>query len=75
VLIVDFHALEPIHLLHFVHQMFLQILRSAHLEDFVRNNRAFRKLLAFLHKIAFEDNDVFGERDQVLFLGSGIRIL
>ena len=59
VLVVNFHALEAINFLHFVHQMLLQILRSADLENFVRHDRTFGQLLAFLHEVALEDDDVF----------------
>ena len=75
VLVIDLHALQPIYLLHFVDQMFLQILRSADFEDFVRNNRTFGKLLTFLHEIALEDDNVFSERNQMLFLGPSLGIL
>ena len=47
--------------------MFLQILRSADLKNFVRNDRTFSQLLTFLHEIAFEDNDVFADRNQMFF--------
>ena len=74
-LVIDLHALEAIDLLHFVDQMLLEILWSADLKDLVRHNRTLGKLLTLFHKVAFEDNDVFGEQDQVFFLGSSIGIL
>ena len=37
VLVVDLDALEAINLLHFVDQVFLQLLRPADIEDFVRS--------------------------------------
>ena len=61
VLVVNLHALQAINFLHFVDQVLLQILRSADLENFVRNNRTFGQLLAFLHEVALEDDDVFGQ--------------
>src|SRR5579884_2821764 len=74
VFVVNLDALEAIDLLHFVDQMFLQFLRAADLQDFVRHDGAFGQLLAFLHVIAFEHDDVFGERDEVFFLGAGLGI-
>ena len=65
--IVDLHALQPIDFLHFVDQMFLQFLRPAHFQNLVRHNWAFGELLTLLHEIAFEDDDVLRERDQMLF--------
>ena len=58
VLVVDGHALETINFLHFADEVFLQFLRSADLEDFVRIHRAFGELLAFLDHVALEDDDV-----------------
>ncbi len=45
-LMVD--ALQAIDLLHFVDEVLLQFLRAADVEDFVRVDRAFGQLLAFL---------------------------
>ena len=73
-LIVDLHALEPIHLLHFVHQVLLQLLRAAHFQNLVRHNGAFGQLLTLLHVIAFEYDDVLGKRNEMLFLSAGVRI-
>ena len=55
--------------------MFLQFLRSADLENFVRNDRTFGQLLAFLHEVALEDDDVFVERDEMFLFRAGLRIL
>src|SRR6266487_1759378 len=55
--------------------MFLQVLRSADFEDFMRNNRSFSELLTFLHEVSFENDDVFRERDEMLFLGPSVRVL
>ncbi len=74
VLVVNFDALEAINFLHFVDQVFLQFLRSADFENFVRNDRTFGQLLAFLHEVALEDDDVLGERNEMLFLGNRFRI-
>ena len=40
----------------------------------MRHNRAFSELLAFLHEIAFEYDDVLGKRNEMLFLSAGVRI-
>src|SRR6266568_4682858 len=70
VLVVDLYALQAIDLLHFVDQMLLQFLWTADFQNLVRHDWALSELLAFLHEIAFENDDVLGERDQMLFLGS-----
>jgi hypothetical protein len=41
----------------------------------VRNNRTFRELLALLHEVALERDDVLRERDQVLFFGTSFGVL
>src|ERR1017187_8500865 len=66
VLVVDGHALEAIHFLHFADQMFLQFLRATDFENLVRVHRAFGELLAFLDEIALEDDDVLADRDEML---------
>ena len=58
VLVVDLDALETVNFLHFVHEVLLQVLRSADLENLVRHDWAFGQLLAFLHEVALEDDDV-----------------
>src|SRR5258708_27173903 len=65
--IINLNALEAVHLLHLVYQMLLQILRSADIQDFMRYNGTFSELRTFLHEIALEYDDVFIERDKVLF--------
>ena len=70
VLVVNLHALEPVNFLHFVDQVLLQFLRPADFENFVRNDRTFGQLLAFLHEVALEDDDVLRQRDQMLFFGA-----
>ena len=75
VLVVDGHALQAIDLLHFVDEMLLQFLRAANVEDFVRVNRAFGQLLAFLDEIALEDDDVFADGDEVFLFRLCLRCL
>ena len=55
--------------------MFLQFLRTADFQDLVRHDRTLGELLTLFHEIALEHNDVFGERDQMLFFSSGLGIL
>src|SRR5207247_9622096 len=74
VFVVNGDALQAIDFLDFVDQMFLQFLRAADVEDFVRVNWAFGQLLAFLDVIALEDDDVFANGDEVLFLDLGLLI-
>ena len=65
VLVVDRHALQAINFLHFVDQVLLQFLRAADVENLVRIHRAFGQLLAFLHEVALEHDDVFADGDEV----------
>src|SRR4029077_17054324 len=74
VLIVNLYALETIDLLHFVHQVLLQLLRAAHFQNLVRHNGAFGQLLTLFHEIAFEDDDVLGEGNEMLFFSARVRI-
>ena len=71
-LVGDFHALEAVNLLHFVDQVLLQRLRPEDIEDVVRRHGTVGELLAFLHEIALEDDDVLGERDEMLLFGAGL---
>ena len=73
VLVVNLDALEAVNFLHFVDQVLLQVLRSADLEDFVRNDRTFGELLALLHEVALEDDDVLGQRDEMLLFRARLR--
>ena len=66
VLIVNLYALEPVNFLNFVDQVFLQVLRSTHFQDFVWYHRAFGELLPFPHKIALEDDNMFRQRNEML---------
>ena len=74
VLVVDLDALQAIDFLHFIEQVLLKFLRAADVENFMRNDRTFGELLTFLHEVPLEDDDVLGERDQVLFLRAGVGI-
>ena len=74
VLVVDFDALEAVNLLHLVDEVLLQVLRAADIEDFVRDDGAFGELLALLHEVALEDDDVLVERDEMLLLRAGLGV-
>ena len=65
VLVVDRHTLQTINFLHFVDQVFLQLLRAADVEDFVRVHRTFGQLLTFLHEVALEHDDVLTDGDEM----------
>src|SRR5207245_1317446 len=54
--------------------MLLEFLRAANIQNLVRIDRTFGKLLAFFHIIAFEDNNVFADRNEVLFFNSGLLV-
>ncbi len=73
-LVVDRHTLQAVNLLHFADEMFLQFLRSADFKNFVRVHGAFGQLLAFLHHVALEDNDVLADGDEVFLLHLGLRV-
>ncbi len=73
-LVVDLDALQAVDFLHFVDEVLLQLLRSADLEDFVRHDRAFGELLALLHEVALEDDDVLVERDEMFLFRAGLRV-
>ena len=75
VLVVDGDTLQAVNLLHFADEVFLQFLRSADLEDFVRVHRAFGQLLALLYHVALENNDVLADGDEVFLLRLGLRVL
>src|SRR2546423_11528544 len=53
VLVVDLHALQAIHLLHFVEEIFLHRARSANLENVVRIHRTLGQTVAGTDAIAF----------------------
>src|SRR6185436_2379355 len=73
--VVNRYALEPVHFLHFVYQMFLQLLWPANLEDFVRINRTFGQLLAFLNIIALENDDMLADWNQMFLFDRRLLIL
>src|SRR5207248_2284791 len=73
--VINLDTLQSINFLHFVDQVLLQILRPAHFQNFVRYYWTLGHLLAFLHEIAFEHDDVFRERDQMLFFRFGLWVL
>ena len=66
---------EAVDFLHFVDQVFLQLLRTADVQDLVRVNRAFGQLLAFLHVITLEDDDVFADGNEVFLFHAGLLVL
>src|SRR5207244_11133359 len=49
--------------------------RPANFKNLVRHHWPFSHLLTFLYEIAFENDDVFGQRDQVLLFRIGLGIL
>src|SRR5437867_470777 len=67
VLVVDGHALEAIDLLHFTHEVLLEYLRAADVEDLVRIDGTFGQLLALLDEVALDNDDVLADGDDVLF--------
>src|ERR1017187_6279459 len=74
VLIVDGDALQPIDFLDLIDEVLLQLLRTAYVQDFVRVDWAFGKLLAFLDVIALEDNDMLADGDEVLLLNRSLLV-
>src|SRR3989441_7848561 len=66
VLVVDRHALQPIDLLHLVHEVALQLAIAEHREVVVRIGRPVHEGLAGLHAVALVNADVLAARDQVL---------
>src|SRR5688572_13019561 len=52
VLVVDLHALQAVHLLHFVEQILLNRARSLDPQDVVRVHRTFRQTVAGAHAVA-----------------------
>ena len=55
--------------------MLLQFLRTADIENLMRHDRAFRQLLALLHVIAFENNNVLADRNEVFLFDTGLGVL
>src|SRR5947207_2603680 len=75
VFVVDGDALEAIDLLHLVDEVLLQFLRTADVEYLVRHDRAFGQLLAFLHIIALENDNVLADGNEVFLLHAGLGVL
>ena len=73
-LVVDGHALKPVNLLHLVHQVILQCLRTANLKNLVWIDRALGQLLAFLQQVPLEHDDMFADRDEMLLLLAGLHV-
>ena len=74
VLVIDFHTLQTVNFLHFVDQVFLELVWPKDLQNFMRHDRAFGELVALLHEVSVEHDDVLGTRDEVFFLFSGLGI-
>src|SRR6266849_6160794 len=75
VLVVDRYPLQTVNLLDFVDEMFLQFLRAADVQDFVRVDRPFGQLLALFDIVALEDNHMLADGNEVFFLQSGLLVL
>src|SRR5437588_4087830 len=74
VLVIDGYALQPINFLDLINEVLLKFLRPADIEDFVRVNRAFSQLLAFLDIVALEDDHVFADRDEVFLFNLSLLV-
>ena len=70
-LVVDLDALEAVDLLHLVDEVLLELLGTGDLEDLLRDDGAFGELLALLHAVALEHDDLLAHRDEVLLDESG----
>ena len=68
VLVVDVHALEPVHLLDLVHEPALELVLPLHLQDVVRVDGAVAERVARFHEVVVADREVLAERDEVLVL-------
>jgi hypothetical protein len=66
VLVVDEHALEPIDLLDFVHQIGSQLLDALDRQDVVRRRIAVEDVVALFDDVAVLEMDVLALRDEVL---------
>src|SRR4029434_4802439 len=58
-----------------VDEVLLEFLRSANVEDFVRDDWSFGELLTLLDEVALEHDDVLADRDELLLAHVGVRIL
>src|SRR6185436_3935917 len=68
VLVVDVHALQPVHVLDLAHQVVRQRLHALQAQDVVRVRLAVRDDFAALHVFAFEDVEVAPLRNQLFVL-------
>ena len=68
VLVVDLDALQPVHLLHLVHQIALQLVLAEDLQDVVRIYAAVAQQVARLHGVAVAHQQVLAHRHRVLVL-------
>src|SRR6185503_10984475 len=68
VLVVDLHALQPVHVLDLAHQVVGQRLDALQTQDVVRVRLAVRDHFAALHVLAFEDVEVAPLRNQLFVL-------
>src|SRR6266545_1326464 len=66
VLVIDLHALEPVDLLHLVHQPAGELLLTEHAQDVVRVRGAVHERLARTDAVARVHRDVLALADQVL---------
>ena len=73
VLVADGHALQPVDLLNFVHQVSLQRLLAQHVQNVVRVQRAIHQRIAGAQPLAFLHVDVNAARHRVLLLVAVVR--
>src|SRR5690606_10490073 len=65
-LVVDFHALQEVHVLNFIDDVFCQVLDALETQDVVRVERTFRYHFAFLDMLALEYSERTPFRNQHL---------
>jgi hypothetical protein len=65
-LVVDLHALEPVHFLNLVQEVFLSPVDAVDTENVVRVDRAFRQTFARMNLIAVENKQMLAVRNHVL---------
>ena len=66
VLVVDVDPLQAVDFLDLVDEIFLEFAHAANLEDLLRDDESVGELLALHDAIAALDDQVLGERDEVL---------
>ena len=66
VLVVDLHALDPVHFLDFVHEVFLHRADALDPQDVMRVDGAVGEALAGTDDVVLLDQDVLAERDRIL---------